>query len=421
MNLARRALHWIKVLGPGLITGAADDDPSGISTYSVAGASAGFSQLWFALASTPMMAVVQGMAARIGLVTGRGLTAVMRKTYHRWIVVVLGGAAVLANTLNAGADVGGMAASVRLVIGGNTIAWAILLGLACAAGTILFSYRLLCRVLKWLALSLGAYVITAFIVHPPWGHVILRTIVPEIRFNGQWLTTLVALFGTTISPYLFFWQAALMVEDEKRRGKLTIASRQGATKAEVADALADVNVGMTASNLAAFFIIVTTAATLGAHGIRNIETAQDAALALRPLAGQYAYLLFALGMVGTGLLAVPVLAGSSAYIIAEMFGFREGLDLKFRKAHGFYGVIIGSVLMGVLMSVFGTNPIRALFWAAVVNGVVAVPLLIVLTHICNRSDIMGRWTNSRAANFWAIVTIAVMATAAVLMFVFWNT
>jgi Mn2+/Fe2+ NRAMP family transporter len=230
----------------------------------------------------------------------------------------------------------------------------------------------------------------------------------------------VALFGTTISPYLFFWQAALMVEDEKRRGKLTIASRQGATKAEVADALADVNVGMTASNLAAFFIIVTTAATLGAHGIRNIETAQEAALALRPLAGQYAYLLFALGMVGTGLLAVPVLAGSSAYIVAEMFGFREGLDLKFRKAHGFYGVIIGSVLMAVLMSVFGTNPIRALFWAAVVNGVVAVPLLVVLTHICNRSDIMGRWTNSRTANFWAIVTIAVMATAAVLMFVFWN-
>lgn len=416
-----RCGHLIRVLGPGLITGASDDDPSGISTYSVAGASTGFSMLWVALLTTPMMAVVQGMCARIGMVGGMGLAGALRKTYPRWIVYALAAIVVIANTANVGADMAGMAASMAMVTHVPNLVWVVAFGVIFIAFQVYLPYAKLVSVVKWLTLSLFAYIITAFLVHPPWLAVLASTLVPHLHFDGKWITTLVGVLGTTITPYLFFWQSALMVEDEKAMGRMTLAQRRGATESEIKDAHLDVNAGMILSNLVMFFIIVTTATTLGAAGKHDIASAQDAAEALRPLAGNFAYLLFALGMVGTGLLAVPALAGSSAYVLAETIGFRQGLDEKPHRAKRFYGVIVGGIVIGMVMNFAGVDAIKALFWCAVLNGVAAVPLLVFITHLANNRDVMGRWRNSLAANIWAILTIILMGVAAVLMFVFWNT
>ncbi len=415
-----RVVHFLRNLGPGIITGAADDDPSGISTYSVAGASTGLSMLWLALITTPMMAVVQGMCARIAMVSGVGLAAVMRKVFPRWLAFGLAGLVIVANTFNIGADLAGMGASAHMVTGVPVLAWVVAFAVVLVITEYYCSYKLLCSILKYLAMALFAYIITAFLVRPDWLAILRHTVIPEFHTDGHWITTVVGVLGTTISPYLFFWQSSLMVEEEKQQGRRTVAQRKGATKAEIADAHADVNTGMIYSNIVMFFIIATTAVTLGAHGKHDIATAQDAAEALRPLAGNFAYLLFTLGMVGTGLLAVPVLAGSSAYVASEMIRFRGGLGETPRRAPRFYTVLSAGIIIGMALNLLGMDPIKGLFWSAVFNGVAAVPLVFAVVTIASNATIMGQWKSSLVARAWGWLTFVVMSIAAVAMFVFWN-
>jgi NRAMP (natural resistance-associated macrophage protein)-like metal ion transporter len=416
--IGARIVAFFKVLGPGLITGAADDDPSGISTYSVAGASTGFSMLWLTLVSTPMMAVIQGMCARISLVTGMGLAAVMRKRLPVALAYALAALVIVANTFNVGADLGGMAAAFAMVLPVPAGACVFLFGVGLVVAQMWLSYGTIARVFKWLTLTLFAYVVTAFVVRPPWPSVLTHLVIPQISFDARWLSTMVGVLGTTITPYLFFWQSSLMVEEEKEQGKTTRASRRGTHQRAVSDMHADVNAGMIFSNLVAFFIIVTTAATLGAHGKHDIATAQQAAEALRPLAGRFAALLFTLGMVGTGILAVPVLAGSSAYVAAQTFKFREGLNEAPHRAPAFYGVIAAGIAIGIAMNLFHVDAIKALFWSAVLNGVAAVPLIAVIVLFASNSSIMGRWSSSWLARAWGWGTFALMGAATVGMFYF---
>lgn len=405
-------------LGPGLITGAADDDPSGISTYSVAGASTGLSMLWLALFTTPMMAVVQGMCARIGMVTGVGLAANIRRTIPHWLAYALAAVVIAANTFNVGADFAGMAASAHMVATGvPQLAWDLVFGILLLLGLIYLSYRRIASFLKYLTLTLFAYIVTAFIIHPPWTEVLKHLAMPQVQLNRGWITTAMGVLGTTITPYLFFWQSALEVEEEKAEGRTTVKERRGATDKEITDAHFDVNVGMVFSNVVMFFIITTTALTLFAHGKTDIKTAQDAAEALRPLAGDAAYLLFMLGMVGTGLLAIPALAGSSAYLAAEMLHFRRaGLDELPNRAPRFYFVLAAGVIIGMLMPFMHVDPIRALYWSAVLNGIVSVPLIFLVIRIANNAGLMGKWRNSIAANAWAWVTFLLMGCAAFALF-----
>ena len=405
-------------LGPGLITGAADDDPSGISTYSVAGAATGYSMLWLTLISTPMMSVVQGMCARISMVTGEGIAALMRKRLPLPVAYSLAGLVIVANTFNLGADIGGMADAAHLVVPLPTSALVFFFGIGIIAAQIWLTYKSLAAYFKWLTLVLFAYVITAFIVRPPWGHVLLNFALPHVHFGYVWLSTMVGVLGTTITPYLFYWQSSLMVEEDKAAGNTTLAARRGTDAESVRAMHADVNTGMIYSNLVAFFIIVTTAATLGAHGLNKIATAQEAAQALRPLAGRFAELLFALGMVGTGVLAVPVLATSSAYVAAQTFRFREGLAEPLHRAQGFYGIITAGILIGIAMNLLRIDAIKALFWAAVLNGIAAVPLIAVIVWLASQRSIMGEWRSSPAARVWGWATFTLMATATVGMFYF---
>ena len=408
-------------LGPGLITGAADDDPSGISTYSVAGASTGLSMLWLALITTPMMAVVQGMCARIGMVTGVGLAANIRSSVPVWLAYAIGAVVIAANTFNVGADFDGMSAAAHLVVPFvPALAWNVIFAIGLAVGLVIMPYRRIAEILKWLTLSLGAYIVTAFVVHPHWPNVFANLVIPHVTFSKTWITTAMGVLGTTITPYLFFWQSALEVEEEKAIGRDTIKSRQGATDEEIQKAHFDVNIGMVLSNAVMFFIIVTTALTLFTHGKTNIQSAQDAAEALRPLAGNAAYLLFTLGMVGTGLLAIPALAGSSAYVAAEMLPSikRWGLDLPAKKAPRFYAVLIAGMVAGMVMPFTHLNPITALYWSAVLNGVVSVPLVFIVIRIANDRKRMGKWCNSVAANLWSWLTFVLMGVAAVALFAF---
>ncbi len=406
------------MLGPGLITGAADDDPSGISTYSVAGASAGYSMLWLTLVSTPMMSVIQGMCARIAMVNGEGLAAIVRKRLPRWASYSLAAIVIAANTFNLGADIGGMAAGAHLVVPLPVDAFVFIFGVLLLVAQTYLKYATIARILKWLTLSLFAYVVTAFVVHPPWANVLLNFAIPRIRFNAGWLSTMVGVLGTTITPYLFYWQSALMVEEEKETGNSTIAQRRGTDEAALKTMHADVNAGMIFSNLVAFFIIVTTAATLGSAGRHDIATAQQAAEALRPLAGKFAELLFALGMIGTGALAVPVLATSSAYVAAETFRFREGLSEKVRRAPRFYAIIAVGVLVGITMNLLRVDAIKALYWSAILNGVAAVPLLAVIVSLASSRKVMGEWISSPLARAWGWATFALMGGATAGMFYF---
>ena len=413
-----RVRTFFSSLGPGLITGAADDDPSGISTYSVAGATTGYSMLWLALISTPMMAVIQGMCARISMVTGEGLAAVMRKRFPLPVAYALAGLVIVANTFNLGADIGGMADAAHLVVPVPVGALVFFFGIGMIAAQIWLSYTKLASYFKWLTLALFAYVVTAFVVRPPWGHVLLNFAVPRVHFGAAWLSTMVGVLGTTITPYLFYWQSSLMVEEEKAVGNTTVAARRGTDEKSVRMMHTDVNTGMIYSNLVAFFIIVTTAATLGAHGINKISTAQQAAQALRPLAGRFAELLFTLGMVGTGVLAVPVLATSSAYVAAQTFRFREGLGEPLHRAQGFYGTIAVGILIGIAMNLLRVDAIKALFWAAVLNGIAAVPLIAVIVWLASQRSLMGEWRSSVLARAWGWGTFALMAAATAGMFYF---
>ena len=400
-------------LGPGLITGAADDDPSGISTYSVTGAAFGYMPLWTALFSFPLMAAVQLMCARLGLVTGRGLAGVVRRYYPRW---VLWGACLLliiANVFNIGADLGGMAEATEMMTGIKSIYWTPVYTLLIISLLFFSSYRLIARLFKWLTLVLFAYIVAAFLSQPDWRAVLSATFMPHVQWSGAFLATFVGILGTTISPYLFFWQASQEVEDERARGKLTLEQRQGATEEELSRARTDVFTGMFFSNLVMYFIILTTAATLHAHGKTDIKTAQEAAEALRPLAGEGAYLLFTLGIIGTGMLAVPVLAGSAAYAISEAEAWRGSLEARPKLARRFYAVIAVSMLLGLALDFVGFNAVKMLFYSAVLNGVLAAPLIVLVTLLTSNAEVMGARVSSLLLRVLGWVTAAIMTFAAI--------
>lgn len=410
--------QFFRDLGPGLITGAADDDPSGISTYSVAGAAFGYTGLWTAVFSFPLMAAVQLMCARLGMVTGRGLAAVIRTRYPRPVLWFACALLIVANIFNIGADLGGMADAVQMVIGipayfGTPFFAFLIIGL-------LFwtSYRTIARVFKWMTLALFAYIITAFLARPNWLQVVHATFIPHLEWTRSYISVLVGILGTTISPYLFFWQAAQEVEEDRERGKRTVAQRQGSTDKELVTATRDVVTGMLLSNLVMYFIILTTAATLNAHGMKQIETARQAAEALRPLAGEGAYWLFALGLVGTGLLGVPVLAGSCAYAIGEAARWRNAsLNKKPHSARRFYGVIAISVLVGLALNAARLNAVKMLFWSAVLNGILAPPLVILVVLLTSDRKVMGKRANAPAAKVLGWTCAAAMSAAALALFV----
>ncbi len=412
--------RFFKLLGPGLITGAADDDPSGIATYSIAGASLGFATLWTALVTLPLMSVVQLLCAKIGMVSGMGLAGVLRNYYSRWLLYPAVISLVVANTINAGTDIGAIAAALNLIIPVPISVMIVPIALLIVALQFWGSYRLISRVFKWLTLTLFAYIGAAFLAKPNWREVIKATFVPNLSFDKTYLMTLVAIFGTTISPYLFFWQASEEVEEEISMGRKTLEERQGATFAELRKATLDTDVGMFICNLVFYFVIVAAAATLHAHGKTDIQSATDAAQALEPLAGSAAKYLFAVGLIGVGFLAVPVLTGSAAYAVAETFGWECRLDDKPREAKHFYTVIAASTLVGMLINFVGINPMSALFWTAVINGLVSPPLLVVIMLVSNNKKVMGDKVNGVATNIVGWVAALVMFAAAIGMLVTWR-
>jgi NRAMP (natural resistance-associated macrophage protein)-like metal ion transporter len=418
--LVKQAGTYWHSLGPGLTTGASDDDPAGIATYSQAGAQYGFGFTWLALFTFPLMSVVQEMCARIGMATGRGLARNIRLEYSKTVLYGLTALLFFANTFNLGADLGAMATAVQLILPGFPFVLAIVALTIISLGLQIFvSYSRYARYLKYLSFVLLLYVATAFVIPGlDWGNILHQTVFPNLQFSRESLFLICAILGTTISPYLFFWQTSQEVED-RRLAEQTLATKNHARlrhhelrRAEVKKMRTDVWVGMLLSNAVMFFIIVTCAATLFPAGI-VVGTAQDAATALRPLAGQQAYVLFALGIIGTGMLAVPVLAGSSAYALAETFGWRAGLYRKLPKAYGFYGVIIFAMVLGLLMNFIGLDPIKALIYSAVLNGLIAPIILFFVVKISGDKKLMGRWTNSLLTSAVGWLVIALMAAAGV--------
>jgi len=396
-----------------VITGASDDDPSGIATYSQAGAQTGFGLLWTIVLSFPLMVAIQLVSAKIGRVTGIGIAGNMKKYYPRWIMVSLIFLMLGANIINIGADIAAMGEAANLVIGGNAIVYSIILTIIGILLQVFIPYSRYVFFLKWLCLVLFAYVAVVFSVHVPWAEAIKNSFLPTITFNTAYLTTIIAVFGTTISPYLFFWQASEEVEDEEvdpDTHPLLTSPEQAPF--QIARIKKDTFIGMAFSNLIAFFIILSTAVTLHMHGKTDIETAAQAAEALRPIAGEFTFLLFAIGIIGTGLLALPVLAGSAAYAISEMFGLPMGLQKRARDAKRFYGLIAGITLAGMLLIFIGVNPIKALFWAAVINGIVAVPIMILMMFMGSNKDVMGDFTLTPKTKIFGWIATAVMFLAA---------
>jgi NRAMP (natural resistance-associated macrophage protein)-like metal ion transporter len=413
----RRVRKFFAELGPGLITGAADDDPSGISTYSVTGASFGYAPLWTALFSFPLMAAVQLMCARLGMVSGRGLAGCVRRHYPRWALWFACSLLLVANIVNIGADLGGMAEATQMVTGTNALIWTPIYAALIISLLFWTSYKHVARVFKWLTLVLFAYVIAAFLARPDWGMALRSTIVPRIEWSSSYLAVFVGLLGTTISPYLFFWQAAEEVEEERALGRRTVGQRRGATDEELRKSSTDVVTGMFFSNFIMYFIILTTAATLHAHGQTQIETAQQAAEALRPLAGHGAYLLFTLGLIGTGMLGVPVLAGSAAYTVAEAEAWYGTLEARPRLAPRFYAVVGVSLLVGMALNFAGFNAVKMLFWSAVLNGVLAPPLIVLVVLLTSSRKVMGERANSPLLKGLGWATAAIMTAASVAMII----
>jgi NRAMP (natural resistance-associated macrophage protein)-like metal ion transporter len=404
-------------LGPGLITGAADDDPSGVSTYSVAGAAFGYAPLWTAALSFPLMAAVQLMCARLGMVSGRGLASVIRRRYSRRVLWGACGLLIVANVINIGADLGGMAAVSEMVTGVKAVFWTPLYAGFIVSLLFWSSYRQIARIFKWLTLVLFAYVLAAFLAHPDWWAVLRATVVPHVELSNGYLAIFVGILGTTISPYLFFWQAAQEVEEDRAAGRRTVQQRRGATDAELQRARTDVITGMFFSNFVMYFIILTTAATLHANGQTSIATARQAAEALRPLAGDGAYWLFAIGLLGTGMLGVPVLAGSCAYAVAEAEGWRGSLEDRPRLARRFYAVVAVSMMVGLILNFVGLDAVTMLFWSAVVNGVLASPLIVLVVLLTSDHTVMGKRVNPPLLRWLGWATAVVMTAAAVGMFV----
>jgi NRAMP (natural resistance-associated macrophage protein)-like metal ion transporter len=413
----KRGFRPLKVLGPGLITGAADDDPSGIATYSQVGAQFGYGLGWTMLLSFPLMTVIQGISAGIGAVTGQGIAQNLRRHYPPWVLSVAVLLLLVANVINLGADLAAMGAALQLLIGGPYQLYAIVFAVACVGLEVFVSYARYVKVLKWLTLSLFAYVAVVLSVDIPWSEALRGALVPRLSFDRDHAMALVAILGTTISPYLFFWQAGEEVEELHRRDRARLAVRPRDAARELSRIRTDTLVGMGFSNLIALFVIIATGATLHASGVTQIETSAQAAEALRPVAGPFAFAIFAIGIIGTGLLAVPVLAGSSAYAVAEMFRWPAGLDRQPKEAKAFYATIAVATIGSVVISFAALDPIRALYWSAVINGILAVPLMALMLAMAVNPRVMGRLT----APWWMIATGAlatlVMALATIAFFV----
>lgn len=407
-------VRYFKMLGPGVVTGASDDDPGGIATYSVAGAAFGYGLLWTALATLPLTIAVQLTCARIGLVSGRGLAGAVRRHYPRTFLYVACVLLLIANVFNIAADLAGMADAAEMLTGAPSELWGPLFSVTLIVVTVYTRYATFAKYLKWLTAVLLAYILSAFLSRPDWGAALRATLIPTITWNRELIGTLLAILGTTISPYLFFWQASQEVEEERAQGRTRLAQRRGATEHELRDARIDVTTGICLSNLVFYFIILTTASTLYRAGQHDIETSRQAAEALRPLAGDAAYLLYTLGLVGTGLLAVPVLAGSASYAIAELFAWRSGLDLRPYQARRFYLVLSAAIGAGLLLDFFGFNPVRMLFYSALVNGVLAPPLLLLVMLVANNRTIMGEHRNPWWLNVLGWLAAALMTMAALL-------
>lgn len=391
-----KGYYFFRALGPGFITGASDDDPSGIGTYSSVGAKFGLGIIWMAAWLLPMMMAIQEVCARIGIVTNKGLAGVLQKHYKKKVVAFIVVLLIVANVVNIGADLGAMAASLQMLTNINFYVGAVFFAVLSIVLEVFIGYRIYVRIMKWLAFSVLAYVITGIIINPDWREILSFAVIPRITFSEEYLFAIIAVFGTSITPYLFFWQASGEVEENEFKKKIQRLMHEKFhinNHERIAKMRTDVGTGMILANVVFFFIVLTTAQVLFKNGITDIESAHQAAEALRPLAGDYAYLLFAIGIIGTGLLAVPILAGSGAYALAEIMKWHEGLDKKFSRAKGFYMVIIVSILFGLLLNLLNINPIKALYYAAFLNGIIALPLLIVIMVVGDDKKIMGRETN----------------------------
>jgi Mn2+/Fe2+ NRAMP family transporter len=413
-----RIRRWLAAFGPGLITGAADDDPSGIATYSIAGAQLGTSLLWTALITWPLMAAVQMMCARIGMCSGYGLAHALRAKFPRGVVAVASLSLLAANIINIGADLSGMADAAEMLSGVNSHLFVIAFGIGISAATVFLPYAKIASTLKWLALFLFAYVLTAIAIKPDWMQILKDTIAPSLPHGQLAWATLVAILGTTISPYLFFWQASQEVEEEKAIGRLDTIARRGASDEEIFTRRLDVGVGTFFSNLVMFFIIVTTAFTLHRHGLTNIESSRQAAEALAPLAGKGCFLLYTAGVIGTGLLAIPTLSGSAAYALAETFGWKQGLDEKVGKARAFYAVVLLSTAVAIGLDFMKINPVSALYWTAIINGLLAPFLLVGIIVVSADPYIMHNQPSSIGSRVVVGLTTAAMFAAGIAMFVF---
>jgi NRAMP (natural resistance-associated macrophage protein)-like metal ion transporter len=427
---ARIAYHWIPwkprrrgllaFLGPGLITGASDDDPSGIATYSQVGAQFGYSMTWVMLFAWPLMAAIQEISARIGRVTGEGIAGNIREHYARWLLLVIVALLLVANIINLGADLGAMAAALQLLLGGSTRVYVVGFAVLCALLEVFSRYEEYVRILKWTAVSLFAYVATALAVGVPWHQVVYDTLVPTIMWRQDYLVAIVAVLGTTITPYCFFWQSSEEAEDERiDPAAHRLIDAPDEAPSEIGRIRIDTYLGMGFSNLISLFIIITTAATLNAHGITDIQTSAQAADALRPIAGVFTVALFAVGIIGIGLLAVPVLAGSAAYALGEALGWPTGLSRLPHDAKAFYSTIAAATLIGIFINFLNVDPIKALFWSAVLNGIVAVPLMAVIMVMAMQPKVMGPFILPRP--LWAMgwLTTGVMAVAVAAMFATW--
>ena len=411
----------LKRLGPGLITGAADDDPSGIATYSQGGAAFGYAMLWTLFFTYPLMLGIQIVSARIARVTGHGLAANIRECYPRSLLWTLVGLLLVANTINIAADLGAMGAALKLLIGGSAQVYAVLFALVSLLLQIFVPFPRYSPILKLLTLTLFTYVGTIFVVSVPWGEVLKGTLLPQVSLHSDYLTTVVAIFGTSISPYLFFWQASQEAEELRAApGEEPLKQQPRQARKQLTRIQLDTYIGMGFSNLVAFFIMLTTAVTLHTHGVVDIQTSAQAAEALRPAAGDFAFTLFAAGIVGTGLLAVPVLAGSAAYAVAETFQWPIGLGRTLPRAKGFYFILTLATLLGVAMNFTSMDPIKALFWSAVINGVIAVPIMAVVMRMASRPDVMGRFTVKRWIKILGWLATAAMTLAAGAMFATWG-
>jgi NRAMP (natural resistance-associated macrophage protein)-like metal ion transporter len=401
-----------RTLGPGFVTGSSDDDPSGIATYSQAGAGFGLATLWTALVTFPMMAAIQGMCARIGMVTSGGLTKTLKQHYSKTLLYIMLLFSFPAIVLNIGSDIAGMGAVANLLCPSvNTLIFSAIFSALLIVCLVYFPYRKIAGVLKWLCLILMVYAIVPFIVKQDSWAVVKATFIPHMEWNKNFIAILVAILGTTISPYLFFWQASMEDEDKSSKNIVMV------DKAAISEMRVDVNIGMFFSNIVMYFIILTAGSVLFRAGIKNINSVDQAASALKPLAGNSAYLLFAVGVLGTGFLAIPVLAGSVSYMLAETFGWKEGLNKKWHEARGFYGILIISILLGFAINLIGINPIKALIYTAIAYGVTAPVLIAIIMHICNNKTIMGEFTNKPLSNILGFITLVVMTVAAVALFV----